>query len=133
MMWRIKRLLGNKTLLVLALSYSGVVTVLFLLPSSDLPKVALPVGADKLVHLLIYVLMVCLWQLYLFQKNGGALTKTDLWAIFLGSLLYGIIIEILQGLLTDSRSPDIWDVVANLIGTLIGIFTFKKMKRIFMP
>jgi len=47
----------------------------------------------------------------------------------LSVLLYGIIIEILQGLLTISRSADIFDVAANLIGSLIGIYFFKSIKN----
>lgn len=47
--------------------------------------------------------------------------------LLLSVLLYGIIIEIFQGLSTTYRNADIWDVVANLIGSLIGIYFFKSV------
>ena len=37
------------------------------------------------------------------------------------AFIYGIIIEILQGELTTSRSADFKDVLANSVGILIGI------------
>ncbi len=37
------------------------------------------------------------------------------------AFIYGIIIEILQGELTTSRSADFNDVLANSIGIVIGI------------
>lgn len=131
-MKRINRLLENKTILIIALLYSGAITYLFLLPSSDLPKVNLPAGTDKVVHLAIYLGFAFLWQLYLFRKNGK-LSRFHILMLLVGSLLYGIIIEVLQGLLTTSRSPDIWDVAANMVGTLLGIFVFKKIRAIFIP
>ena len=49
--------------------------------------------------------------------------------LLLSILLYGIIIEIFQGLFTVSRSADILDVVSNLLGSLLGIFFFKIVKQ----
>ncbi len=46
-------------------------------------------------------------------------------------LLYGIIIEILQGLFTASRNADILDVAANFGGSLLGIFFFRSIKHKF--
>ena len=46
---------------------------------------------------------------------GGSLLKT---AII--SLIFGIIIELLQGAFTTTRQADIKDVAANFTGTLIA-------------
>jgi VanZ family protein len=53
--------------------------------------------------------------------------------ILAASLLYGIIIELLQGYLTVSRRPDLFDVLANFGGALIGVFIFQKIKHLFAP
>ncbi len=68
-------------------------------------------------------------MLYLYIKNDYQFDKKWILFLLLSVLLYGIIIEILQGLLTISRSADIFDVAANLIGSLIGIYFFKSIKN----
>lgn len=84
---------------------------------SDAPK-----DSDKIVHLLAYTFFVGLWFLFFYclkQKKDNflpALIKSSILAF-----IYGIIIEILQGELTTSRSADFNDVLANSIGIVIGI------------
>lgn len=70
-------------------------------------------------------------MLYLYIKNDFQFNDKWILILLLSVLLYGIIIEILQGLLTISRSADILDVAANLIGSLIGIYFFKNIKNKF--
>jgi glycopeptide antibiotics resistance protein len=40
-------------------------------------------------------------------------------------ILFGIILEVLQGALTDYRTADYKDALANTTGVLIGFFSFK--------
>src|SRR5690554_4808253 len=129
----IRRLLGNKTILALAVVYTCAITVLFLMPPPELPKVDLPGGTDKIVHLLIHFLLVFFWQLYSFRQNNYRLQRKQVVFILAGSLLYGIIIELLQGYLTVSRRHDLFDVLANFGGALTGVFTFQKIKHLFAP
>ena len=81
-----------------------------------------PEDSDKIVHLLAYAVFVSLWFLFFYvlkQKKDNfsrALIKSCSLA-----LIYGIIIEILQGELTTSRSADFKDVLANSVGILIGM------------
>jgi VanZ family protein len=126
----IKHLLADKPLLLLAILYSCVISVLFFIPSQDLPNVHFS-ALDKIVHILIYFILVNLWMLYLYLKNGFQFKDKWVLIVVLSVLLYGIIIEILQGLLTISRSADILDVAANLTGSLIGIYFFKSIKNKF--
>ncbi len=131
MMLDTKRLLGNKRLwLLLAVLYSCAITVLFFISTSGLPKVKIS-SLDKIVHLTIFFFLVCIWQLYALRKNNGQLSWRKSFEILLWSLLYGILIEIGQGLFTASRSPDIFDVLANLTGSLVGVVVFQKIKHIF--
>lgn len=48
------------------------------------------------------------------------------------AFIYGIIIEILQGELTTSRSADFNDVLANSIGIVIGILLVSLAKTQFI-
>ncbi|WP_290253450.1 VanZ family protein [Aequorivita aurantiaca] len=86
---------------------------------------------DKVAHSLIYFILVNLWMLYLFIKNNFIFSNRWIWIVLLSVLLYGIIIEIFQQLLTTSRSADIMDVAANLVGSVIGIYFFRSIKNKF--
>ncbi len=130
MMPHIKHLLAGKPLLLIAILYSCLISVLFFIPSQDLPKVQIS-ALDKIAHVLIYFILINLWMLYLNIKNDFQFNDKWILILLLSVLLYGIIIEILQGLLTISRSADILDVAANLIGSLIGIYFFKNIKNKF--
>jgi len=131
MMQHIKSLLENKTLLLLlAVLYSCGITVLFFIPTDGLPRVNFS-SIDKVVHVAVFIVLILIWQLYVFKKEGGALSWRKSFIILLSSLIYGILIEVFQGLLTDSRSSDVLDVFANLAGSLIGVVLFQKIKHIF--
>ena len=103
------------------------------MPTNDLPRVNLPGGSDKIVHFLIHFVLVGLWQLYLLRQNNNRLLWKHAAIVLVGSLFYGIMIEILQGYLTVSRQPDFFDVLANFGGALIGVFIFQKIKHFFTP
>lgn len=124
----IKQLLAGKRPLRLAILYSCVITVLFFIPSGELPKTDFS-EADKLIHVLVYFVLANLWILYLYVKNGHHLYKRGTLILLFSILLYGIIIEIFQGLFTVSRSADLLDVASNLVGSLLGIYFFKNVKH----
>ncbi len=128
MMRHTKPLLARKTLLIVALLYSITITGLFFVSGKDLPKTQIS-DADKILHLVIYFILVNLWLLYLYVKNSYQFKAKWILILLLAVLVYGIVIEIFQELLTDSRSADILDVAANLIGALLGIFFFKNVKH----
>jgi len=44
--------------------------------------------------------------------------------VFSISLLYGILLEVLQDLLFTMRSADLFDIAANAAGSFIGLLTF---------
>ncbi len=68
-------------------------------------------------------------MLYFYVRNNFQFTYKLVLMLLLTILAYGIIVEILQGLLTVSRSADIFDVLANLTGSLFGIFFFNSIKK----
>ncbi|WP_094746048.1 VanZ family protein [Aequorivita soesokkakensis] len=130
MMPHIKRLLGDKTLLLIAVLYSLTISVLFFIPSPELPEIQIS-AVDKIVHILIYFILINIWMLYFYRKKNFHLENKWILLLLLSVLFYGIIIEILQGLFTVSRSADIIDIAANFIGSLLGIFFFKSIKHKF--
>ncbi|MFL9843108.1 VanZ family protein [Flavobacterium rhizosphaerae] len=72
---------------------------------------------DKFIHCTFYFGFTVLWYL--------ALVKTDKQKmrlkVFIAAVLYGITIELCQGLFTADRSADVTDALANTIGSAIAI------------
>lgn len=130
MMLDIKPLLRVKPLFFIAITYSIAIVFLFFIPSSDIPKVKIKIeGLDKIVHCTIHFFLITVWMLYFYVKNNFQFRTKWLIPVFLSVLLFGIIVEIIQGVFTNSRGADIFDVAANLVGSLLGILFFKMIKN----
>lgn len=77
--------------------------------------------SDKLVHITAYCLLTLNWLLvYRFKINR---LKYGFFILFL-VFIYGIIIEVLQGVLTSYRQADLLDVLANLAGISLAFIFF---------
>lgn len=119
-----KTLSGHKTLwLVLALGWSAVIMVLCLVRFNELPQVKLA-EADKYVHAIFHFLFTLLWFGYARTLFSRALAK-----VFVASVAYGGLIEILQGTLTTTRQADLKDVLANTTGALLAVILIATLQR----
>ncbi|WP_342032615.1 VanZ family protein [Flavobacterium keumense] len=106
----------------IALCWTGVVSFFCLTSSNDIPTVNIP-NLDKFVHAFFYFVFTILWFLF-FKKQVKKKNQFKFLVVAVCfSLLFGIGIEILQDKLTTTRSGDCFDVLANLIGTIIA-FSF---------
>jgi len=86
-----------------------------------MPKIEVP-GKDKTIHFIFYSVLTFLWYLALQKKYKNKALK---YIIALAVIIYGIIIEVLQGALTQNREMDFYDVMANSGGALLVlIFIF---------
>ena len=126
----IKSILKAKLLFLLALIYSLSILVLSLINLKNIDIINLN-ASDKFYHALCYALMVFLWLLHFHfkfrpQNIKGKLVLSSIIIIF------GIIIEVLQLVLTNYRSFDWWDVVANTLGVCIGLISFSIVKKFLM-
>ena len=82
---------------------------------------------DKLSHAIMYALFVFLWSKLLSQKVGrvkGARTA------FYISILLGLLMETLQYGMDMGRHFDILDIIANIIGSIIGLTAFYKIIKL---
>lgn len=91
------------------------------------PKVVLVFSAsDKVYHIIAYFTLTICWLLSFYKKSYLK------YNIVVFCILFGIIIEILQQSLTSYRTGDYKDVLANIIGIVLGLFVFnlilKKIK-----
>ena len=128
MLQPIKNWLQDNALLT-ALLISFVVVILSLI-NSDVIKTPNINVSDKFLHGLAYTSLMWSW-LFVFRNKKTIQIKLFL---FIGLLVFGIILEILQGALTTSRTADWKDALANTIGLLVGLISFPFLyKLIFKP
>lgn len=82
---------------------------------------------DKIYHFGAYALFTLLLYNYL----NAVSIKNSIFYSILFAVSYGILMEILQNLLTETRVSDFYDVVANFLGIIFGaimISIYKKLK-----
>jgi len=127
MLERIKKLLEHN-LLRLAITTTLIIAFLSL---TAIPKINLGLeikSGDKILHILAYFTLSTVWFLALQKKMGSPYMKI---ALILFLFVYGIILEALQGGITNYRTGDVFDVVANTIGILLALTLSKTFIRWF--
>ncbi len=123
MLQRIKKLLEHNALAI------AIITTLAIafLSLSHLPK--LDIGfkiksSDKYLHATAYFILSLVWYFALQKKIKKRRFKVLL-ILFL--IFYGIILEALQGGLTNYRTADFYDIIANSVGVLIATLLINKI------
>src|SRR5690625_3724100 len=125
-----KSLSGRRVFLVLALSYTLVLLVLSLV---KIREKSMPVdfdNADKVFHFFAYFGLTLIWHAYYLSKTKLPEIKINFW-IALACVGFGIVIEVLQGSVTNYRSFEGYDILANSSGVilaLIALFLLRKKK-----
>lgn len=118
----------NKVYLWASILWTLLIIILCLCTFSDIPKVSIT-NIDKLVHFSFHFIFVFLW--YLFFKSQKVERKINLKIkLVLASLIFGISIEIIQGLYTKTRSADVFDVLANSIGAITALLILTLFEKI---
>ncbi|WP_338731854.1 VanZ family protein [Mangrovimonas cancribranchiae] len=114
--------------LLIAIAYTVVLTLACLI-SIDFNKVSdiAPSFSDKIFHFLAYALLTFLWmRAFIFHLK--MLKQKAIRSSLLFSIIFGIIIEVLQMTLTSTRSFDFWDILSNTLGVLFTVFVLSKSK-----
>ncbi|MGS2765077.1 VanZ family protein [Sinomicrobium sp. M5D2P9] len=113
----------RKVFLILAVGWVVAVTILSLVPPSDLPSVSYP-HLDKIVHFIFYYIFLILWYYALRGENTfGPVKKKAIIISFFIAFVYGTVVEVLQHTMGKGRSGDVLDALANTTGMICGIFT----------
>ena len=111
----------RKVYLVLAVLYTLALTVASLITLKGMPELGTDMD-DKLYHVLAYMILFIIWCFALSKPIG----RKRLIALALYCIAFGIIIEAIQGKVNVNRMADILDVVANIIGVLVGFIIGRK-------
>ncbi len=125
--------LVDKALGFIAVSYSIALTI-----GSLVKPIAVKTtisNIDKLLHLGAYFGLAILWLLYIHVLKMSLHRNWASSKIYFGTasllIIYGIVIEVLQGSTTTYRTPDVWDVLANTIGVILGSLLFMLLFKKF--
>jgi glycopeptide antibiotics resistance protein len=111
-----------------ALIVSGVIAYFCLTDSSNIPSVNIS-NIDKIVHFCFHFGFTISWILFFKKELKGSDDAKAYLISFIFSVLFGITIEIMQGVYTTTRASDVTDVLANTLGGMFAIFVaiiFKK-------
>ncbi|WP_273272621.1 VanZ family protein [Maribacter polysiphoniae] len=93
---------------------------LYSFEGDDLPTFSIPY-ADKIVHFTFYFVAVILGSLYFLSLNNPwAKTLVKIIKLALLLVVFGMVIEVIQGTLTVNRSGDVFDAMANSTGVAVG-------------
>ena len=109
----------KKLVLLAAIIYSVALTFVSLIRLTDVPDIGISFG-DKIFHFLAYFVLAFLWfgawsYNFSFKKRKAIIYAS----VF--SVVFGIVIEVLQDTLTAYRALDIYDVIANTSGVLLAV------------
>lgn len=125
MLLRIKKLLEHNAIKLAILA----TIIIALLSLTTVPKLDLGFkikSSDKYLHVLAYFTLSSIW--YFALKNKLKKLSYKILVIIL-LIFYGIILELLQGGLTNYRTADLFDVLANVFGIVLATLVFDKILR----
>ena len=112
--------------ITISLFYLTCVALLSLLPPDDFPS-QLPSfpGADKLVHICMYFGLASLtcWSMRAEAQHRWY------YFVILFAICWGITMEIFQLIMHVGRSFEMFDILANSVGSLIGILGYMLLNQ----
>ncbi|MDN3668073.1 VanZ family protein [Echinicola jeungdonensis] len=114
------KVLGNLTV---ALLWLALLIWLILSPGENLPSAPDIPGLDKMVHFGLFAGLLFLWNRvwrYRQRKIKKVIFITN-YLVF--GIIFAILIEEVQRFIPD-RSYDVGDIIANLLGSMIGTICF---------
>ncbi|MGC1205373.1 MAG: VanZ family protein [Flavobacteriaceae bacterium] len=118
----------KKSALLLVIIYTILLTFVSLIKPENIPNIEVSYS-DKIFHFLAYCLLTFFWFCAFFYHFNFKKSKSIIFAAIV-SIVFGIIIEVLQDKLTTYRTLDILDVVANTSGVILAVLVLVINKNI---
>ena len=112
---------------ILVILYVGCIVTLSLLPPQAFPKLPLFAGFDKVVHFMMYFI----FSILLSWAVKTELKYRRLFLIIPVTIGWGVFMEIMQLEMHLGRSFDIYDILANSTGVVVGVLLYVIVTRKF--
>ena len=119
MLKHIKALLEDNAIFI-AIFFTISITIGSLV-KSDVIAIEIVSISDKTIHFIAYFFLMLSWLYVFFKKKSFS---KNVKFIFIGCIVFGIIIEIVQGVTTTYRTLSFLDVAANTLGVLFASTVF---------
>lgn len=102
------------------------------LPGNDIPTNSFfeKIHFDKIVHFGLFGGVVLFLSLGIYQQKRYISSATLILLVMIAAT-YGLAIEFIQKYWAIGRSFDIYDVVADTLGAIAGIWVFKIVRHLF--
>ncbi|WP_144604244.1 VanZ family protein [Algoriphagus algorifonticola] len=111
--------------LVFAISWLLILAIAMLTPGDKFPEIDAFDFQDKLIHVLSFAILAFLWAGIRFQKKKQGFQKLNM-PILLGFVVLPSFAFELGQLFVPNRSFDVFDLIVNQIGVLLGILAYFK-------
>jgi glycopeptide antibiotics resistance protein len=108
------------------------IIILYALPGNDLPATKLwdVLPLDKVAHFAVFALYACMLCIGLSKQEQMPIKRmSPSWHAILWGLIFGSILEAIQGAAFVQRTTDIMDMLANAAGMLVGYVIFTLLYR----
>jgi|TARA_R110000737_G_scaffold228959_1_gene242803 VanZ family protein len=109
--------------------YTLLITIILLIPSSEIPRIKVSF-IDKIAHVLIHGFLSLIWLMYCFSGDKYHISVKNVFVVLFICFSYGVVIEAAQHWFTLTRSFDIFDIVANGFGSLLGLLSYWVFRKI---
>lgn len=111
------------------------ILVLCGIPGKDIPHISFLelLSFDKFVHAgIFFVLILFTIRGFLLQTTFAFLNKTAKITSLIFCVVYGGLLEVMQGTLFEERSADVYDFIANSFGCMIGWLMYQRIERNYL-
>jgi hypothetical protein len=109
-----------------AIAWFIIMCVLFFLPGSDLPDAGWldAIHVDKWVHIGLFAVLIFLWR----SSFNLDLNHYN-WILLFCTLLYGLSVEFIQKYWVPNRSFDLFDLLADMTGSVLGLIVWLRVYK----
>ena len=117
----------KKYAFVITVVYSTLLAIASFIHMSGLPEINYS-NTDKIFHFIAYSALMWLWFQVFYLRFSFSVNKALIISAII-AIVFGIIIEILQGVITNTRVTDNNDILANSLGVCFTTLVLLFLKR----
>jgi VanZ family protein len=115
-----------------AMLWALLILILCGIPGKDIPHISFLelLSFDKLVHAgIFFVLVLLAIRGFLLQSTITFLQANARVLAVVFCIVYGGLLEIMQGTLFQERSADVFDFIANSFGVIVGLMMYTNIEN----
>ncbi|MFW5701050.1 MAG: VanZ family protein [Cyclobacteriaceae bacterium] len=114
-----------------SIAWCIIIVWLSLTSSNKIPKISTSIEIDKIAHVIMYLVFSILLIAGFDQDNNLKTSKKYRYLALFIALSIGLLMEILQMGVTETRSAEWLDMLANTIGATLGVLMYPFIKKYF--